>query len=564
MVFCCFFPLAGAQAGSPLHGAIDGKPSLTGKPIDTRPICFTENRGQIVDTDGRLRPDILYSADAGAARLYFSATGVSYVFRESATESPGQVGPIVDAVSAPIRPAVSPSSELSSYRIDMKLVGSNSLVHIRAEEALPAYSNYYYPHCPLGITHVRSYARIVYENVYDDIDMVFAAGQGKTKYEFIVRPGGDPSQIRLRYDGAVSMRHAANGRLSIATPVGEIDEQSPYSYQVMGKDIPTAFVLRGEEVTFDVGAYDATKTLVIDPWATYYGGHGTDNAYGVAVDASGNAIVCGYTSSTDFPVSGGAQGALAGSYDIAIVKFSAAGSPLWATYYGGTYDDMGHDVAVNASGNIAVTGSVESWDFPVKNAMQQTIGSQGTDDAFLLMLDGGGSCLWATYLGGALSSGATMKTGNILSLGLLPRGGSAQGSLEIDVLPTTKHVTIFVVLEAGKRRFIDRRTIAVPDSITTAVDEEHPLPASCRLYQNYPNPFNPSTTISFELPRPMTVTLTVTDALGREVARLADHAPMGVGTHSMHFTADGLISAVYFYRLETPDAVIVKKMVVMK
>ncbi|MBN1448934.1 MAG: hypothetical protein JXA28_13475, partial [Bacteroidetes bacterium] len=180
-----------------------------------------------MDTDGRLRPDILYTADAGAARLFFTAAGVSYVFRESATESPGQVGPVADAVSVPSRPAVPPAPGLSTYRVDMKLVGSNPVVRIRTEEKLPAYSNYYYPHCPQGITHVRSYARIVYENVYDDIDMVFAAAQGRTKYEFIVRPGGDPSQIRLRYDGAVSMRHTANGRLSIATPVGEIDEQSP-------------------------------------------------------------------------------------------------------------------------------------------------------------------------------------------------------------------------------------------------------------------------------------------------------------------------------------------------
>jgi len=422
LLFACLIPLSAVQAGSPLRGDPDEKPSLMDRHADSRTVCFTENRGQIVDTDGRLRPDILYSADAGAARLYFTAAGVSYVFRESATGSPGQVGPVADAVSAPIRPVVPPASGLSSYRMDMKLVGSNPLVRIRAEEALPAYSNYYYPHCPQGITHVRSYARIVYENVYDDIDMVFAAAQGKTKYEFIVRPGGDPAQIRLRYNGAMSMRHAANGRLSIATPVGEIDEQSPYSYQIMGKDIPTAFVLRGEEVTFDVGEYDLTKTLVIDPWATYYGGHGRDNAYGVAVDASGNAIVCGYTSSTDFPVSGGAQGTLAGSYDIAIVKFNDAGSPLWATYYGGTHDDMGLDVAVDASGNIAVTGSVASWDFPVKNAMQQTIGSQGTDDAFLLMLDGGGSCLWATYFGGALSEYGTGITfdgsGNVVLTGI--------------------------------------------------------------------------------------------------------------------------------------------------
>ncbi len=363
-------------------------------------IVFTENRGQVVDTDGRLRPDILYTADAGTARLYFTTGGVSYVFHESAGESSDLVEQDASKISGPMRAAFPADAGFSTHRMDMQLVGSNPFVRIRAEEKLSSYSNYYYPHCPEGITHVPGYRRIVYENVYDHIDMVFAAAPGKTKYEFVVRAGGDPSQIRLRYDGAVAMEHAADGRLFIATPIGAIDEQSPYSYQVMGKDVPTTFVLSGKEVTFDVGAYDPTQTLVIDPWATYYGGTETDDAYGVAVDPSGDIIVCGYTYSTDFPVSGGPQGTHAGGYDIAILKFSNSGSPLWSTYYGGSANEMGHDIAVDASGNIAIVGPVGSIDFPVKNALQPAIAAKTADDAFVLMLSGSGACQWATYFGG--------------------------------------------------------------------------------------------------------------------------------------------------------------------
>ena len=164
-----------------------------------------------------------------------------------------------------------------------------------------------------------------------------------------------------------------------------------------------------------------------------------------------------------------------------------------------------------------------------------------------------------------LSSGVTMKTGNILSLGLLPPDGSAQGRLEIDVLPTTKHVTIFVVHEAGKRRFIDRRTIAVPPpDTTTSIGMPSPAPASCMLHQNYPNPFNPTTTISYTLARPMPVSLIVTDALGREVTRLLDTATRRSGLNSTRFDARAIPSGVYFYRLETADGVFVRKMLLMR
>jgi hypothetical protein len=91
-----------------------------------------------------------------------------------------------------------------------------------------------------------------------------------------------------------------------------------------------------------------------------------------------------------------------------------------------------------------------------------------------------------------------------------------------------------------------------------------PHPATLRLHQNYPNPFNPATVISFDLPSTMPVTLIVTDALGREVALLADEVSMEAGTHSLQFDAAAIPSGVYLYSLKTKDAVLARRMVVMK
>ena len=90
------------------------------------------------------------------------------------------------------------------------------------------------------------------------------------------------------------------------------------------------------------------------------------------------------------------------------------------------------------------------------------------------------------------------------------------------------------------------------------------MPTQCSLQQNYPNPFNPTTTISYELPRSMEVRLIVTDALGREVWTAGGRKLEAGGKYSVVFDASGMPSGVYFYRLVTEDAVLVKKMVLMK
>jgi len=88
-------------------------------------------------------------------------------------------------------------------------------------------------------------------------------------------------------------------------------------------------------------------------------------------------------------------------------------------------------------------------------------------------------------------------------------------------------------------------------------------PAASRLEQNYPNPFNPSTTIRYQLPRRVHVSLTVFDLLGREVAVLAD-AFQDAGYKSVNFDATDLPSGVYFYRLTAGEFVETKRFILVK
>jgi hypothetical protein len=88
-------------------------------------------------------------------------------------------------------------------------------------------------------------------------------------------------------------------------------------------------------------------------------------------------------------------------------------------------------------------------------------------------------------------------------------------------------------------------------------------PSGFALFQNYPNPFNPSTVISYQLPRNTSVTLEVYDALGRMVETLVNEC-QSAGPHSLAFSARGLPSGVYFYRLQAGSFRQTKKLMVIK
>ena len=99
---------------------------------------------------------------------------------------------------------------------------------------------------------------------------------------------------------------------------------------------------------------------------------------------------------------------------------------------------------------------------------------------------------------------------------------------------------------------------------TTGVEDDKPLPKKFALQGNYPNPFNPTTRIVFDIPKATTVSLTIYNALGAEVAEILDHALYEPGTHEISFNGTNLASGIYFYRLRTPEFNSVKKMVLLK
>lgn len=158
-------------------------------------------------------------------------------------------------------------------------------------------------------------------------------------------------------------------------------------------------------------------------YSTYLGGSGADNAFGIAVDSAGEAYVTGNTNSSNFPTShNAAQASLKGATDVFVTKLNPTGSGLvFSTYLGGTLEESGVGIALDAFGDAYVTGRTDSSDFPVSGQPFQ--GSlNGTSDAFVAELSNTGFVVYASFLGG---------TGDENSLGGL-NSNSAIGAITVD------------------------------------------------------------------------------------------------------------------------------------
>ncbi|MBI4637856.1 MAG: SBBP repeat-containing protein [Candidatus Rokubacteria bacterium] len=166
-------------------------------------------------------------------------------------------------------------------------------------------------------------------------------------------------------------------------------------------DFPTANPVQparnGVQDAF-VTKLDATGALV---YSTFLGGSGVDAGEGIAVDGSGNAYVTGDTTSTDFPNLSAVQPSYGGSRDAFVTKLNAAGTAIvYSTYLGGSGNDEGLSVAVDAGGNAYVVGNTSSTNFPTASALQPSYGG-GFADAFVTKLDPTGAAfVYSTYLGG--------------------------------------------------------------------------------------------------------------------------------------------------------------------
>jgi hypothetical protein len=355
--------------------------------------------------------------------LYFEPTGAGFVSHGSE---------YVLAVS-PDRANVT----LGDASFVIRLVGGDAQSPIEGLDRLPGTSNYFLGRDPRrwrsGVPH---YARVRFRSVYPGIDLVYHADRRHLEFDFIVQPSEDPAAIRLSIEGAESVQLDDHDGIVLRAKNKELRLSNPTVYQEAAgerRSVDGRFVMVPEVpnvVAFELGEYDETLALIIDPqleYSTYLGGSASESANAVGRDAFGNFYVAGITGSANFPVHDAFQPLQGGgSFDAFVTKFSPDGSTLvYSTYLGGigAFDQV-YAMAVDAVGNVYLAGETTSADFPTVNPIQGVYMSN--TDGFVAKVSADGSALvYSTYLGGSLAdqvldiavdeTGAASVTGHTVS-----------------------------------------------------------------------------------------------------------------------------------------------------
>src|SRR5438445_2251552 len=387
-------PLATTLANVPERAT---PPLLSRQPLTTRTALtgFVRNEGQV---DER----VSFYLRSGRQTLWLTKDGVVFDLLRGAS-SPAPRGPRDARHERDV-------SERLVFAQDFE--GANPQMIIEPGAPLPGRHHYFIGNDPSKWrTGVRAHAGAVYRDVWQGVDVRVYANGRHLEQEFVVRPGGDLTRIRVTYRGIDGLDVADDVSLLIRTAFGELRESPPTVYQEVDGQrgaINSRFKLLGRTTyTVEVADYEPRYALVIDPtlvYSTYLGGSGDDGLFNdsVAVDASGAVYVAGSTLSTDFPPATGLQPAAGGLRDTFVAKLDPAGTTLaFATYLGGSGQDDPHaGVALDAAGNIYVAGTTTSSNFPTQSALQPAI--HGVRDAYVTKLNPAGSALvYSTYLGGS-------------------------------------------------------------------------------------------------------------------------------------------------------------------
>jgi hypothetical protein len=376
-------PAAAAKHNSSSQKDLETAKTVMGK----LPLTFEPNVGQ---TDSRVK---FFARSSGYSVYLTESSSATFAFVADKTK--------MDALT-------------------MNLAGANPAAQAHAEESTGGVSNYYIGNDPSKWhTNVPNYAKLRYSDVYPGVDIVYQGSGRQLRYDFTVKPGGDPNAIHLSYDGAHSAAIDQAGNLVLEMASGRLVTSKPYIYQEYGGAkhvVDGSYVLTAKnDVAFHIGKYNASEALVIDPAATYgsyygpvAGGNGNTQITGVAAGGDTYLYVTGWSASLGIPVvNGSAYVGSPGLADVIIAKVpeNLTGAAVYSTYLGGTAVDQGTAIGVQASSAVVVGFTQSGTSFPTVTPLEPSP-SNATQHAFVTRLSASGAVVFSTVLSGSGSETA--------------------------------------------------------------------------------------------------------------------------------------------------------------
>ncbi len=340
----------------------------------------------------------------------------------------------------------------TSETLSLDLIESDRRARITQMDQVETQTNYFPDRDPSKWhTHIPNFMRVRYKNIYPGVDLLFYGHGGQLEHDFLVAPLADYRQIRMRVSGALRLWVESDGSLKISLQNGNLIFHSPDLYQKSsrGRERRSGrFILRSKnEVGFEIGNYDRTKPLVIDPVLTYETFLATTplSTFGVATDLAGNTYVSGIVETPN-----------GGIGPLAIVKVNPAGTGLLYASYIGNSETAGNSIqphggiAVDANGDAIVAIATLTTNLPLKNPVAPAPTGIGSEYEYVLSLSPDGSAInYASLLGGYMTfvAGVALDVaGNAYVTGTTdsPAYPVTPGALNNNAVPPGSNAYMFV------------------------------------------------------------------------------------------------------------------------
>jgi hypothetical protein len=387
---------------------------LYGQPANLHS-SFIPNLGQLHDESYNQVNNIKYYNTTLSPALYIEETKNHFAFLKADNDS---------------------TTPDSTHRIEMSFfIESSEFPKLHAFEPQATFLNFYTPNtAPNGITEVKGRQRLMVPNIYPNVDLHYYSNAEGIKYYFVVKPGGDPNSVFLKFTGATSTYTNGSGELIVNASWDGLKFKKPEVYQINTSlsILPLTGAswdnLGSDSYKVSTPVYNTALPLVImvskvpattipsssGPWYTYAGGWGTDVILDIATEENGNLFSVGHTSNATLWPNPIGVAPVSGAQDAFMLKCDKDAKANWTTFYGGTGVDEFRSVAFGNFGVIStgmyVTGyttSNNTGKIPIRPATNPFDGSywdgtfNGASDGFIAKFAiSSGTVTYSQYLGG--------------------------------------------------------------------------------------------------------------------------------------------------------------------
>jgi len=232
-----------------------------------------------------------------------------------------------------------------------------------------------------------AYGRLRQTGVYPGIDIVYYGKGQALEYDFELAPGADPSQIRMRFEGADAIRLGPQGQVILQVGDRQVTQNPPVVYQRADQvgdqksanrgvtGVPSSYVMEADgSIGITLGSYDRSRALVVDPtilFTGYLAGTSADVPIGIGHDKNGLIYLAGYSLSPDFPTVGTAYTGF--FLSTTQQAFTTVMTPLdqngnfitYSGFFSGNSSDNLTAMNVDSEGVFYLAGFTDDFFFPV-------------------------------------------------------------------------------------------------------------------------------------------------------------------------------------------------------